>query len=32
MTQMKAVATAGGASEFAKLDDYLVFSTEKGQR
>lgn len=31
MTLMRAVATAKGASEFAKLDDVVVFRTVKGQ-
>ena len=32
MTLMRAVATAKGTSEFAKLDDVVVFRTVKGQR
>jgi polysaccharide export outer membrane protein len=32
MTLMRAVATAKGASEFAKLDDIVVFRTVQGQR
>ena len=32
MTLMRAVATAKGASEYAKLDDVVVFRTVKGQR
>lgn len=32
MTLMRAVATAGGASEFAKLDDVVVFRTVGGQK
>ena len=32
MTLMRTVATAGGASEFAKLDDVVVFRTVKGKR
>ncbi|MXO60568.1 polysaccharide export protein [Altererythrobacter salegens] len=32
MTLIKAVATAGGTSEFAKLDDVVVFRTVGGQR
>jgi polysaccharide biosynthesis/export protein len=31
MTLMRAVATAKGASEFAKLDDVVIFRTVKGQ-
>lgn len=32
MTLLRAVAAAGGASEFAKLDDVVVFRTVEGQR
>jgi polysaccharide biosynthesis/export protein len=32
MTLMRAVATAGGTSEFAKLDDVIVFRTVNGQK
>jgi polysaccharide export outer membrane protein len=32
MTLMRAVATAKGVAEFAKLDDVVVFRTVKGQR
>jgi polysaccharide export outer membrane protein len=32
MTLMRAVATAKGASEFAKLDDVVIFRTVKGQQ
>jgi polysaccharide export outer membrane protein len=32
MTLMRAVATAGGVSEFAKLNDVVVFRTVNGQR
>jgi polysaccharide export outer membrane protein len=32
MTLMRAVATAGGTSEFAKLEDVLVFRTVNGQK
>ena len=32
MTLMRAVATAGGAGEFARLDDVVVFRTVAGQR
>ena len=32
MTLMRAVATAKGASEFAKLDDVVIFRTVKGQK
>lgn len=32
MTLMRAVATAKGAAEFAKLDDVVIFRTVKGQR
>ena len=32
MTLMRAVATAGGAAEFAKLDDVVVFRTIGGQQ
>jgi polysaccharide export outer membrane protein len=32
MTLMRAVATAGGAGEFARLDDVVVFRTVGGQR
>ncbi|MGN6497588.1 MAG: polysaccharide biosynthesis/export family protein [Tsuneonella sp.] len=32
MTLMRAVATAGGTSEFAKLDDVVLFRTVDGQR
>ena len=32
MTLMRAVATAGGAGEFAKLDDVVIFRTVNGQQ
>ena len=32
MTLMRAVATAKGAAEFAKLDDVVIFRTVKGQK
>lgn len=32
MTLMRAVATAGGASEYAKLQDVVIFRTVNGQR
>jgi polysaccharide biosynthesis/export protein len=32
MTLMRAVATAGGAAEFAKLDDVVIFRTVSGSR
>lgn len=32
MTLMRAVATAGGASEFAKLEDVVIFRSVAGQR
>lgn len=32
MTLMRAIATAGGASEFAKLEEVIVFRTVEGQR
>jgi polysaccharide biosynthesis/export protein len=32
MTLMRAVATAQGAAEFAKLDDVVIFRTVKGQK
>jgi polysaccharide export outer membrane protein len=32
MTLMRAVATAGGVSEFAKLNDVVIFRTVNGQR
>jgi len=32
MTLMRAIATAGGASEFAKLDDVVIFRTVAGKK